>query len=166
MQNVTRYVLSPDNLARAVFLQNGRNGAIHLEYPTGPRTARDTFNFLLDLFLKGLVLLYGDANGRLEVDTLDAAQVEYATERMRFMGVHVSVITVAAPTTSMDTEEDALRDAADMLADAGLNLSNAIHRPSVSPERCVYPRFEDMEFTIRSRDRIIRIQFRCDARTD
>lgn len=144
-----KYEMSVGDLSRAVFLQNGNNGRILLDFPWGPADARGAFNFLLDLFLKGLVLLYGDEAGRLDVASLEPAAVAFAIDRMRYLGVEVRVITAPAATLASETEDDVREDAARVLHDAGRELA------------CAAPcRLEDLSFTVRSLNTLLRISFR------
>lgn len=143
----TRYEISPDDLSRAVFLQNGNNGRIILDFPRGPRDARGAFNFLLDLFLKGLVLMFGGAEARVDVGSLEPHQVALAVDRMRHLGVNVRIVTADAA-TSVAEDDEALLDAARMLREAGNSLASE-----------TATRIEDLSFTLRSADRILRVSF-------
>jgi hypothetical protein len=84
--------LSVDYLADLVFRQNPHDRGLELCLPElhGPA---DLFFFLLDLFCKGLVLLYGARDAgrpgrmRLPLETLDAEQLAHVQKKLGNAGI-------------------------------------------------------------------------------
>lgn len=80
--------LHVDDLAPFVFVQNppGRRFSLCLE---GIESGKDLFFFVLDLFCKGLVLLYGQGGRAVDLTSLDAGMFARAAGCMACGGITV-----------------------------------------------------------------------------
>lgn len=73
-----------DNLADYIFLKNN-NTIIALSLPE-LQCQKDLFYFLLDLFCKGLVLLFGD-NNRVEIEKLTYHDFDRVKNKLKYCGI-------------------------------------------------------------------------------
>lgn len=80
--------LKVDDLANFVFVKNVNNAVIQLELD-GLRDAYDMFCFCVDLLCKGLVILYGGEDQKLDIDALTMEQFLHIRQKMLCMGFDV-----------------------------------------------------------------------------
>ena len=78
-----------DALAKIVFLDNKNDAQIHLSLG-GVENNKDLFYFCLDLFCKGLVLLFGSSN-RVELEELTVEQFEVVRKKIANAGINVKL---------------------------------------------------------------------------
>jgi hypothetical protein len=76
-------------LAKIMFIDNINDAQIELSLG-GIENNKDLFYFCLDLFCKGLVLLFG-SNNRVELDKLSIEQFEVVRKKMGNAGVDVKL---------------------------------------------------------------------------
>jgi hypothetical protein len=76
-------------LAKIMFIDNINDAQIELSLG-GIESNKDLFYFCLDLFCKGLVLLFG-SNNRVELDKLSIEQFEVVRKKMGNAGVDVKL---------------------------------------------------------------------------
>lgn len=76
-------------LAKIMFIDNVNDAQIELSLG-GIENNKDLFYFCLDLFCKGLVLLFG-SNNRVELDKLSIEQFEVVRKKMENAGVNVKL---------------------------------------------------------------------------
>ena len=100
-----------DELANFVFVKNapGQNFTLSLE---GIETTKDLFFFVLDLFCKGLVAMYGQDGASVDLTTIDAAKFEAVAVRLACAGIKVHLVRMP-------------------LLDDDLNLSPQINMPQL-----------------------------------
>lgn len=87
-----------DDLADYMFLQNSV-GKIALSLPD-LNSNKDLFFFLLDLFCKGLLILYGN-NFRVEVEKLTLEDFEKIKKKMQYAGIIVNLQLISHPNSSV-----------------------------------------------------------------
>jgi hypothetical protein len=85
-----------NDLANFLFTENINDAIIELSLG-GIENNKDLFFFCLDLFCKGLVLLFG-TNGKVEVDILDAEKFTIIKKRMRLAGINILLNIEKIPT--------------------------------------------------------------------
>lgn len=78
-----------DELAKVIFLDNTNDAEIHLSLG-GVENNKDLFYFCLDLFCKGLVLLFGSAK-RVELEELTLEQFEIVRRKIANAGISVKL---------------------------------------------------------------------------
>lgn len=76
-----------DELSDFIFLKNTNDAIIELELG-GIENNKDLFCFLLDLFCKGLVKVYGH-NNQVEVDNLAMEDFVYMKKKLECAGIRV-----------------------------------------------------------------------------
>ena len=76
-----------DQLSDFIFLENKNNSLIELELG-GIENNKDLFCFMLDLFCKGLVKVYGHDN-QVEVDNLTIDDFLFIKKKMECAGIRV-----------------------------------------------------------------------------
>jgi hypothetical protein len=79
-----------DELAKFLFTENVNNVTIELSLG-GIENNKDLFFFCLDLFCKGLVLLYGEGSKRVSIDTITEEQFKHIKSKMLCAGVKVDL---------------------------------------------------------------------------
>ena len=97
--------ISVDYLADLMFRNNPNDLKLGLILPELDNP-KDLFMFLLDLFCKGMVLLYGEIETnsqsqtrqmRIEIDKLSQEQVLYIKKKMANAGVHLNIQICSRP---------------------------------------------------------------------
>lgn len=78
-----------NDLAEFVFLGNKNNATIELSL-NGIEDNKDLFYFCVDLFCKGLVMMFGE-NGKVSVDEINLEQFKSLQEKMANAGIAVSL---------------------------------------------------------------------------
>lgn len=99
-----------NHLADFMFLKNTNNTIIELEL-NGVEDNKDLFFFLVDLFCKGLVLLFGTDN-KVEVGNLSMEDFNTVKQKMALAGVDVNLLI----TEITSDEENELAEEADTRA--------------------------------------------------
>lgn len=84
-------VMHIDNLAEFIFLRNKNNAEVYLQL-NGIEDIKDLFFFCLDLFCKGLVLLYGEGN-RVDLETMSMEKFIDIKHKMSLAGIDVQLTT-------------------------------------------------------------------------
>lgn len=78
--------MAVEHLAGFVFLHNVHDAVIELSME-GIRNNKDLFYFCLDLFCKGLVMLFGDDRNRVDLDGLDMVKFSVVRHKMLLAGI-------------------------------------------------------------------------------
>lgn len=81
-------------LVEFLFLNNKNNTKVYLNLPSGEdgiRNNHDLFVFLVDLLCKGIVLLYGDDQKRVPIETMTEEQTEYIISKLKNAGILMTV---------------------------------------------------------------------------
>ena len=86
IQNVNMHI---NDLASVVFKHNVNNLSLSLSLH-GLENNKDLFYFCIDLFCKGLVILYGTGNS-VEIGNITEEQFEYLRKKMRNAGIDVKL---------------------------------------------------------------------------
>lgn len=103
-QKVDAYVdMHISDLADFMFKKNVHNSIIELEL-NGVEDNKDLFFFLVDLFCKGLVLLFGREN-KVEIDSLTMEDFSVVKQKMSLAGVNVLLNIVEVPPDLVDAIE-------------------------------------------------------------
>lgn len=79
-----------DDLAKFLFTENVNNVTIELSLG-GIEDNKDLFFFCLDLFCKGLVLLYGKGSRSVSIDTISEEQFKNIKSKMLCAGIKVDL---------------------------------------------------------------------------
>lgn len=79
-----------NDLANFVFLENVNHAEIYLELH-GVEDQKDLFYFCLDLFCKGLVLMYGNGGNKVNVEDITMEQFATIQKRMRLAGIEATL---------------------------------------------------------------------------
>jgi hypothetical protein len=79
-----------NDLANFVFLENVNQAEIYLELH-GVEDQKDLFYFCLDLFCKGLVLVYGNGGNRVNVEDITLEQFANIQKKMRLVGIEAKL---------------------------------------------------------------------------
>lgn len=77
-----------DHLADFIFTKNINNAIIELSL-NGLESSKDFFFFCLDLFCKGLVLMFGDGSLSVKVNNIRMEQFMEMREKLRLAGIDV-----------------------------------------------------------------------------
>lgn len=82
-----------DDLAEFVFLKNANDAKIELTLG-GIENNKDLFCFCLDLFCKGLILLFSDDGTRVLIDDMTYEQFELVNKKLACAGIqaHLKVL--------------------------------------------------------------------------
>lgn len=76
-----------DELSDFIFLKNKNDAIIELELG-GVENNKDLFCFLLDLFCKGLVKVYG-VNNQVEIDNLQMSDFMFLKKKLECAGIRI-----------------------------------------------------------------------------
>lgn len=79
-----------DNLVDIIFLKNKNNAIIELTLG-GIEDNKDLFYFCLDLFCKGLVILFGDNTNSVIVNSIEMEQFAVIKKKMHNAGIDVTL---------------------------------------------------------------------------
>lgn len=110
-KSVDSYVeMHINDLADFMFVKNKNNSLIELEL-NGVEDNKDLFFFLVDLFCKGLVLLFG-TNNKVEISDLSMEDFNNVKQKMALAGVDVNLHIVELEDTEDDNADDKTEDAA------------------------------------------------------
>lgn len=82
--------LEIDELANFMFIRNENNVVLELSLG-GIENNKDLFFFLLDLFCKGLVLMFGNGTNSVDVDTITYENFISIKEKMACAGIQVNM---------------------------------------------------------------------------
>lgn len=83
-------------LVRYIFIENKTDAKVYMNIPYGEHGIRDNhdlFVFCLDLLCKGLVLLYGDEQNKVPIDSLSQEQLAFVTRKLLNAGILLKVET-------------------------------------------------------------------------
>jgi hypothetical protein len=87
-----------DDLANFMFVRNVNNALVELSLG-GIENNKDLFFFCLDLFCKGLVLLFGE-NGKVDVESLTEEKFNLVKQKMHLAGIDVKLDIYMDPSQS------------------------------------------------------------------
>lgn len=91
MSDIYRDVeLEIDELANFMFKRNENNVVLELSLG-GIENNKDLFYFILDLFCKGLVLMFGNGTNSVDVDTITYENFLSIKEKMACAGIQVNM---------------------------------------------------------------------------
>lgn len=93
-------------LVRYMFIENKTDTKVYMNIPYGEHGIRDNhdlFVFCLDLLCKGLVLLYGDEQNKVPIDSLSQDQLAYVTMKLLNAGILLKVETKEIITPQPDS---------------------------------------------------------------
>lgn len=79
-----------ENLAEWVFEKNVNNAILEIEL-NGIENQHDLFCFCVDLLCKGLVLLYSNEQGMVEIEQITFDQFEHIKHKMSFAGIEANL---------------------------------------------------------------------------
>ena len=102
-----------DSLARLIFVETPCSASIELSLPS-LGCARDLFFMLLDLFIRGLLLLYGGSDAArdgIAVHEITSDQIDTLDSKLRVAGVRCRYTTGDARGAGAWTNVDELMDA-------------------------------------------------------
>lgn len=106
-QNYTDIELEVDDLAEFMFKRNTNNVVLELSLG-GLENNKDLFYFLLDLFCKGLVVLFGNETKSVDVDTITYDNFLLIKEKMMCAGIQVNMEFYPNDIPLNDTEKRAV----------------------------------------------------------
>lgn len=78
-----------DDLAKFIFKENVNNVPIELNLE-GIESNKDLFYFCLDLFCKGLVILYGN-NNSISIENITYEQFHVIQQKLKCAGINISL---------------------------------------------------------------------------
>ena len=73
-----------------IFLKNNNNKKIILELDNLKNT-KDLFSFCLDLFCKGMVILYGNEDRKVNINELSMEQIQIVVDNLSYAGIHTII---------------------------------------------------------------------------
>jgi hypothetical protein len=133
-----------DDLAKFLFTENVNNVTIELSLG-GIEGNKDLFFFCLDLFCKGLVLLYGEGGKSVSIDTITQEQFMHIKHKMLCAGVKVDLSLYP-----MDIDVDVRTD--DNKSISILNIDELNNAPSDKP-------LQEYEFKLINHDMMYIVNF-------
>ena len=86
---------SLNELVRYIFIDNKQDNIVYMNLPygeSGIRDNHDLFVFFVDLLCKGLVMLYGNEDNKVPIDTLTQQQLAYVTAKLKNAGIDLKVM--------------------------------------------------------------------------
>lgn len=130
MQNVMHQVEATlHDLVEFMFLHNKNNTKVLLNLPYGEdaiRNNHDLFVFLLDMLCKGLVLLYGDQDRKVPIESLTQEQLAHVTQKLKNAGIILKVdiipIEMVDGATIMSMKPSIYKGATEELKDYKMRL--------------------------------------------
>ena len=97
-----------EQLVDYIFFKNNTRKKILIE-TSDLHNSKDIFCFCLDLFCKGLVLCHGDANRRVEVESLQVEQLQDVIDKLSYTGIMTIVqISTKENMENINTPHDML----------------------------------------------------------
>ena len=100
--------LDVKDLVEFIFQRNINNAILELSLG-GIENTKDLFFFILDLFCKGLVLMYGNGENRVELQSLTQEQFAYMREKLECAGITPILEFLPNPDPSYDEDDQAIR---------------------------------------------------------
>ena len=88
MQQLPYVDVSINDLTGFLFLRNKDNATVELSLE-GIENNKDMFMFCIDLFCKGIVLLYGEGSNYIELDKLTMENFDVIRKKMNNAGIEV-----------------------------------------------------------------------------
>lgn len=73
-----------------IIFENNSDRAINMSL-IGIEDIYDLFCFCLDLFIKGLIFLYGTADSKLNLDSLDQKMLDFTVKQLNKAGIIVTI---------------------------------------------------------------------------
>lgn len=130
-----------NDLAEFIFLKNVNDSIVYLTL-NGLEDTKDLFFFCLDLFCKGLVLLYGNAENKVNLD--DITMDMFNTIRKKLRNAKIDII--------LDIYQDIASGDEDNASASSLNLQHIEELPNALPLR-------EYDFILRSKKQVFSIKF-------
>jgi hypothetical protein len=79
-----------DNLVEFIFIRNVNDAVIEMSFDSDEiSTSKDLFYFCLDLFCKGLVVLYGNGSNAVELEKLSIENFQFMHKKLLNAGIEV-----------------------------------------------------------------------------
>jgi hypothetical protein len=103
-QNFLDVDMHINDLATFMFLKNVNNAIVELSLG-GVENNKDFFYFCLDLFCKGLVILFGE-NGKVNVESLTQEQFAIIKQKMSLAGIDVKLDVFIEQKTTISLLDD------------------------------------------------------------
>jgi hypothetical protein len=88
-------------LVEFVFVENTGNNRMLIE-SSDFKDSRDLYFFCIELTMKGLSYLYGDENGKVDIDTLSMEQIEHVKSKLANAALELIVDIEENNTTEME----------------------------------------------------------------
>jgi hypothetical protein len=107
-QNFLEVDMHINDLATFMFLKNVNNAIVELSLG-GVENNKDFFYFCLDLFCKGLVILFGE-NGKVNVESLTQEQFAIIKQKMSLAGIDVKLDVFIEQQTTISLLDEAPPD--------------------------------------------------------
>jgi len=85
---------SLQGFVKFIFIENTSDAKVYMNLPQGDQGIRDNhdlFVFCTDLLCKGLVLLYGNEENRVPIDSLTSEQLQYVKTKLLNAGIDLKV---------------------------------------------------------------------------
>lgn len=140
-----------DNLAHFMFIRNINNALVELSLG-GIENNKDLFYFCLDLFCKGLVLLFGK-DGKVSIDSLILDDFIQVKRKMALAGIDVKLDIYKIPKDSDDNESN---NVAPALVNAPPDVPEARNAINIPEIESIHDNLELKEFVFRLKmDRVI-----------
>jgi len=92
-----------DSLAEFIFTKNVNNATIELSLH-GLENGKDFFYFCLDLFCKGLIVMFGNGLPHVNIQDLTPNQFEMFRDKFRLAGIN-TVLEILPPDLSIGPDE-------------------------------------------------------------
>lgn len=99
--------MSVNSLAKFIFVENTKNIKINL-FSSEFKNTKDLFFFVLDLFFKGIVLLYGKKNDNNSMtvclNDLNYDQIDYLKDRLKLS--FIKLVFISYHYTTIETQDE------------------------------------------------------------
>lgn len=105
-----------DDLAEFIFKRNINNAIVELSLG-GVENTKDFFFFLLDLFCKGLVLLFGNETQSIDIDKLTEHDFTTIQSKMKCAGINVILTTCPCDLELQGTDVKSIINISEIEAD-------------------------------------------------
>lgn len=122
--DVLNVELEVDELAKVLFIDNVNDSLIYLSLG-GIENNKDLFYFCLDIFCKGLVLMFGSSN-RVDLESLTLEQFEIVRKKILNAGINVKLNVYE------DIEADIIEDGTENLSFEDDDKANAQNKSIIN----------------------------------
>ena len=83
--------VSAEDFPRLVFIDNKNDVRLCMNIESSINTARELFEFLVDILVKGIVLLYGDETSRVDLGKLGPKELSVISQKLANAGITLLV---------------------------------------------------------------------------